>query len=74
MKKRSKAESDGNLVYATVVGKGINYDGKTDGNTAPSGRTQSRLIKEVYDRVHIKPEDILHHIMTRTAFEPLLTP
>ncbi|MEC0253276.1 polyketide synthase, partial [Bacillus halotolerans] len=63
LKRLSKAESDGNPVYATVVGSGINYDGKTNGITAPSGRSQSRLIKEVYDRFHIKPED-MEYIVT----------
>ncbi|MFZ7774523.1 SDR family NAD(P)-dependent oxidoreductase [Bacillus velezensis] len=63
LKRLSKAESDGNPVYATVVGSGINYDGKTNGITAPSGRSQSRLIKEVYDRFHIKAED-MEYIVT----------
>ncbi|MGS2800770.1 hypothetical protein ACVCKG_19930, partial [Bacillus velezensis] len=39
------------------------YDGKTNGITAPSGRSQSRLIKEVYDRFHIKAED-MEYIVT----------
>ncbi|MDP1500855.1 hypothetical protein, partial [Bacillus velezensis] len=63
LKRLSKAESDGNPVYATVVGSGINYDGKTNGITAPSGRSQSQLIKEVYDRFHIKAED-MEYIVT----------
>ncbi|MED1923761.1 beta-ketoacyl synthase N-terminal-like domain-containing protein, partial [Bacillus velezensis] len=63
LKRLSKAEEDRNPVYATVVGSGINYDGKTNGITAPSGRSQSRLIKEVYDRFHIKAED-MEYIVT----------
>ncbi|MBL4971619.1 beta-ketoacyl synthase N-terminal-like domain-containing protein [Bacillus halotolerans] len=63
LKRLSKAESDGNPVYATIVGSGINYDGKTNGITAPSGRSQSQLIKEVYDRFHIKAED-MEYIVT----------
>lgn len=58
LKRESKAKEDGNYIYATVVGSGINYDGRTNGITAPSGESQKTLLSSVYERYHINPEDI----------------
>ncbi len=63
LKRQSKAEADRNPIYASIVGSGINYDGKTNGITAPSGSSQSKLIKEVYDHYHINPQD-MEYIVT----------
>ncbi|MGN8845779.1 SDR family NAD(P)-dependent oxidoreductase, partial [Niallia sp. HCP3S3_B10] len=63
LKRLSKAEADKNPVYATILGSGINYDGKTNGITAPSGPSQSNLIKEVYERFTINPQD-MEYIVT----------
>ncbi|UUI85040.1 phosphopantetheine-binding protein [Bacillus halotolerans] len=63
LKRLSKAEEDRNPIYATIVASGINYDGKTNGITAPSGRSQSNLIKEVYERFYINPRD-MEYIVT----------
>ncbi|MGY0063721.1 SDR family NAD(P)-dependent oxidoreductase [Streptomyces sp. LZ34] len=58
LKKQRGAELDGHRVYATVLGSGINYDGKTNGITAPSGVAQVRLLKEVYERAGVSPESV----------------
>ncbi|MGN8845909.1 SDR family oxidoreductase, partial [Niallia sp. HCP3S3_B10] len=63
LKRISKAEADRNPIYATIVGSGINYDGKTNGITAPSRSSQSKLIKEVYDRFNINPQE-MEYIVT----------
>lgn len=57
-KKLSKAEKDGNYIYGVVTGSGINYDGRTNGITAPSGQSQKSLITSIYDKYQINPEDI----------------
>ncbi|WP_036702612.1 beta-ketoacyl synthase N-terminal-like domain-containing protein, partial [Paenibacillus sp. OSY-SE] len=44
LKRLSQAEADRNPVHATIVGSGINYDGKTNGITAPSGSSQTKLL------------------------------
>jgi len=58
LKRLSQAETDGDPIYAVIRGSGINYDGKTNGITAPSGVSQSKLMKDVYDQYHINPEKI----------------
>ncbi|MCZ8519621.1 SDR family NAD(P)-dependent oxidoreductase [Paenibacillus caseinilyticus] len=58
LKRLSQAEADGDPIYAVIRGSGINYDGKTNGITAPSGVAQARLYREVYDRHGIDPEEI----------------
>lgn len=46
-------------VYATVLGAKTNTDGnKEQGITFPSGGMQNRLIREVYDEIGIKPEEV----------------
>ena len=58
LKRLSRAESDGDPIHAIIRGSGINYDGKTNGITAPSGLAQTDLIKSVYQLAQINPEEI----------------
>ncbi len=50
LKRLSDAERDGDPIHGVIRGSGINYDGKTNGITAPSGKAQSSLITEVYNK------------------------
>ncbi|MGA8164524.1 MAG: SDR family NAD(P)-dependent oxidoreductase, partial [Waddliaceae bacterium] len=58
LKKLSDAESDKDPIHAIIRGSGVNYDGKTNGITAPSGVSQTALLKSVYHTHHIDPEEI----------------
>jgi polyketide synthase PksN len=58
LKLLSQAEADGDPIHAVIRGSGINYDGKTNGITAPSGASQSSLLQEVYERYGVNPEEI----------------
>ncbi|HEY0419966.1 MAG TPA: type I polyketide synthase, partial [Acetobacteraceae bacterium] len=58
LKRLSQAEADGDPIHAVIRGSGINYDGKTNGITAPSGASQASLLREVYDRHGVNAEDI----------------
>jgi polyketide synthase PksN len=58
LKRLSQAKADGDPIYAVIKGSGINYDGKTNGITAPSGVAQTKLLKSVYDQYKINPEEI----------------
>ncbi|WPQ61780.1 SDR family NAD(P)-dependent oxidoreductase [Chitinophaga sancti] len=67
LKRLSRALEDGDPVYAVIRGSGINYDGKTNGITAPSGLSQASLLKEVYDRSNINPEEIAYVVAHGTG-------
>ena len=58
LKRLSQAQADGDPIHAVIRGSGINYDGKTNGITAPSGASQASLLKEVYDRHAVEVEEI----------------
>ena len=58
LKRLSKANSDGDLIYAVVRGSGINYDGKTNGLTAPSGAAQAELIQAVHRRAGVSAREV----------------
>ncbi|MCP5003507.1 MAG: SDR family NAD(P)-dependent oxidoreductase, partial [Planctomycetes bacterium] len=57
-KRLAQAEADGDPIYGVIRGSGINYDGKTNGITAPSGVAQKELLTSVYTQSHINPEEI----------------
>ena len=48
---------------AVITGSGVNYDGKTNGITAPSGAAQTRLLKSIYEKFGIDPE-MIDYIVT----------
>ena len=58
LKRLSRAEADSDPIYAVIKGSSINYDGKTNGITAPSGVSQTSLLKTVYDQYRVNPEEI----------------
>ncbi|XP_068199679.1 fatty acid synthase [Antennarius striatus] len=46
-------------VYATIINAGNNTDGfKEQGVTFPSGEMQQRLVRSLYQEVHIPPEEV----------------
>src|SRR3984957_8293534 len=67
LKRLSQARVDGDPIHAVIRGSGINYDGKTNGITAPSGASQASLLREVYDRCRVNPEAIEHVVAHGTA-------
>jgi polyketide synthase PksL len=67
LKRLAEAERDGDDIYGVIIGTGTNQDGKTNGMTAPSGTSQSDLIREVYARNGIDPGDISYCEMHGTG-------
>ncbi len=67
LKKLSQAEKDHNYIYGVIAGSGCNYDGKTNGITAPSGSAQKKLYQSVYDRNGINPKDISYIVTHGTG-------
>ncbi|BBB93450.1 MAG TPA: polyketide synthase [Methylomusa anaerophila] len=58
LKRLADAVRDGDPIYGVISGWGINHDGKTNGITAPSAKSQVFLEKDVYQRFGINPETI----------------
>ena len=58
LRKKRAAERAGSRVHATILGTGINYDGRTNGITAPSGDAQATLLRAVHERYGIAPESV----------------
>lgn len=67
IKREDKAIEDKNPIYANIIGSGINYDGKTNGITAPNGQSQTNLLKDVYDKFHINPKDVSYIVTHGTG-------
>lgn len=67
IKREDKAKKDKNPIYANIIGSGINYDGKTNGITAPNGNSQANLLKEVYERFSINPQKISYIVTHGTG-------
>ncbi|MEV5432439.1 SDR family NAD(P)-dependent oxidoreductase [Streptomyces sp. NPDC052701] len=73
LKRLSQAEADGDRILAVIRGSGMNYDGRTNGITAPNGAAQARLYRQVYDRHGIDPKRI-EHVVAHGTGTPLGDP
>lgn len=58
LKPFDKAIQDRDYIYGVIKGSGVNQDGRTNGLTAPSAKSQAKLEREIYDRYHIMPSNI----------------
>jgi acyl carrier protein len=67
LKRLSEAMADGDPIYATIRGSGINYDGKTNGITAPSSLSQTELLRSVYSQCQVNPEKVEYIIAHGTG-------
>lgn len=67
LKRLAAAERDGDPIHAVIRGSGVNYDGRTNGLTAPSGRAQQQLLGAVYDSCGVDPADIGQVVAHGTA-------
>jgi polyketide synthase PksN len=53
LKRLSQAQADRDEIHAVILASGVNYDGKTNGITAPSGAAQAALLEDIYTRANI---------------------
>ena len=63
----------GDRIHGVVRASGINFDGRTNGVTAPSGRMQAELIESIYSREGIDAGAI-GHVVTHGTGTPLGDP
>ncbi|QMU78259.1 SDR family NAD(P)-dependent oxidoreductase [Streptacidiphilus sp. PB12-B1b] len=58
LKRLSAAVADGDRIHGVIRASGINYDGRSNGITAPNGDAQVALVRDTYRRHGIDPADI----------------
>ncbi|MDQ2586788.1 SDR family NAD(P)-dependent oxidoreductase [Saccharothrix yanglingensis] len=60
LKRLADALADGDRVHAVIAGSGTNSDGRTAGLVLPSGESQEALLREVYARSGLDPDDLAY--------------
>src|ERR1700756_3614147 len=58
LKPLTQAIADGNQILAVIAETGVNNDGRKTGLTVPSHAAQATLLREVYERAGITPDQI----------------
>ena len=58
LKPLSAAIRDGDPIHACIKGSAVNYDGRTNGITAPNPVRQALLIERLYRQMHFNPIDL----------------
>jgi len=60
LKRLKDAQRDNDFIWGTIIGSGINQDGKTNGMTAPSVNSQIELERGIYEKYNIDPGSITY--------------
>lgn len=55
----SRAEAAGRPIFGLLVGCGSNTDGRTRGMSLPSGQVQEALLRDVYRRFSLDPDEVV---------------
>jgi acyl transferase domain-containing protein/acyl-CoA synthetase (AMP-forming)/AMP-acid ligase II/NADPH:quinone reductase-like Zn-dependent oxidoreductase/NAD(P)-dependent dehydrogenase (short-subunit alcohol dehydrogenase family)/acyl carrier protein len=58
LKPLSKAQADGDPIYAIIRGTAVNQDGRTNGLTAPNRHAQEAVLREAYQDARVAPAEI----------------
>src|SRR5215813_7628146 len=58
LKPLDQALRDGDRVHAVILGTGVNSDGRTIGLSLPSEAAQASLLRSVYSRAGVAPEEL----------------
>jgi len=67
LKPLSAALAEGHNIYGTIKASGINFDGKTNGITAPNGQMQAELIESIYTEYNVNVRNITHVVTHSTG-------
>ncbi|MFH0180523.1 SDR family NAD(P)-dependent oxidoreductase [Streptomyces cacaoi] len=60
LKRLADARADADRIHAVIVAGGANNDGRTPGLALPSSTAQEALLRDVYDRAGIVPDDVAY--------------
>ena len=61
------ALADGDAIRAVILGTGVNSDGRTIGLSLPSEAAQASLLRSIYSRAGVAPEDLTFFEMHGTG-------
>ena len=67
LKPLARALADGDRVRAVILGTGVNSDGRTIGLSLPSEAAQADLLRSVYQRAEVAPDDLAFFEMHGTG-------
>ena len=67
LKPLAQAVADGDPIHAVIAGSGVNSDGRTIGLSLPSEVAQGALLKSVYERAGVAPNDLAFFEMHGTG-------
>jgi len=67
LKPLQQALADGDRIRAVILGTGVNSDGRTIGLSLPSEAAQAALIRTVYSRAGVTPDDLAFFEMHGTG-------
>ena len=60
LKRLDHALADGDRIHGVIVASGTNNDGRTPGLALPSAAAQEALLREVYARAGLTPDDLVY--------------
>jgi acyl transferase domain-containing protein/acyl carrier protein len=60
LKRLSDARADGDRIHGVIVSSGTNNDGRTPGLALPSSTAQEALLRQVYERAGLVPDDVAY--------------
>ncbi|MER5264926.1 SDR family NAD(P)-dependent oxidoreductase [Actinosynnema sp. NPDC002837] len=60
LKRLADARADGDRIHAVVLANGSNSDGRTMGLSLPNAETQEELLRAVYARARVHPDEIAY--------------
>ncbi|OYX35545.1 MAG: hypothetical protein B7Y99_03275 [Caulobacterales bacterium 32-69-10] len=60
LKTLADALADGDEIRAVIRATGVNSDGRTNGISVPSRAAQAALLRQVYERAEVEPDDLAY--------------
>ncbi|MFJ9588235.1 SDR family NAD(P)-dependent oxidoreductase [Streptomyces acidicola] len=60
LKRLADAVADGDRIHAVIAGSGTNSDGRTMGLALPNSEAQEALLRDVYERARVVPDDLVY--------------
>ena len=71
LKRKSRADCDGDSIRAIVRGTAANHDGRKQGITLPSAEAQEELIRRTYRAARVNPADTQYCMLFSSLLSPL---